>query len=41
MPIVKDISYMQLCHGSAAMSATFDEPNLVVSAGLAPTLGLA
>lgn len=32
---------MQLCHSSATMSAAFDEPNLVVSAGLVPAIGLA
>ncbi len=32
---------MQLSHGLPAMSATFDEPNLVVSAGLVPAVGLA
>lgn len=32
---------MQLSHAAAAMSASFDEPNLIVSAGLVPALGLA
>ena len=32
---------MQLSHASAAMSPVFDEPNLIVSAGLIPTVGLA
>lgn len=32
---------MQLSHALPAMSATFDEPNLVVSSGLVPTVGLA
>ncbi len=32
---------MQLCHTSAAISAVFDDPNLVSCAGLVPVLGLA
>lgn len=32
---------MQLSHTAAAMSATFDDPNLVSTAGLVPTLRLA
>jgi Transposase DDE domain group 1 len=32
---------MQLSHSPAAFSATFDEPNLVVSAGLVPAVALA
>ena len=32
---------MQLCHSSATLSATFDEPNLIGSAGLVPAVGLA
>lgn len=32
---------MQLSHALPAMSATFDEPNLVVSSGLIPAVGLA
>ncbi|MEZ5185156.1 MAG: IS1380 family transposase [Candidatus Nanopelagicales bacterium] len=32
---------MQLSHGPARVSASFDEPNLVVSAGLVPALRLA
>ena len=32
---------MQLSHACSAMSATFDEQNLVVSAGLVPAVGLA
>jgi hypothetical protein len=32
---------MQLSHACAAMSATFDNPNLVVSGGLVPTVALA
>ena len=32
---------MQLCHTSRAMSAVFDDPNLVSSAGLVPVLTLA
>jgi hypothetical protein len=37
----KGISQMQLSHVSSQMSVTFDEPNLVVSAGLVPAVGLA
>src|SRR4051812_26661846 len=32
---------MRLSHGSSALSATFDDPNLVSTAGLAPVLALA
>ena len=32
---------MQLSHAASSMSAVFDEPNLVVSAGLVPALALA
>src|SRR3954451_15662707 len=32
---------MRLSHGSSALSATFDDPNLVSVAGLAPVLALA
>jgi hypothetical protein len=32
---------MQLSHAFAGMSASFDEPNLVVSSGLVPAVGLA
>lgn len=32
---------MQLSHAGSAMSATFDEPNLIVSAGLVPAVALA
>ena len=32
---------MQLSHTCGRMSASFDEPNLVGSAGLVPALGLA
>ncbi|MDP9428677.1 MAG: IS1380 family transposase, partial [Actinomycetota bacterium] len=32
---------MRLSHGSSALSATFDEPNLVSVAGLAPVVALA
>ena len=32
---------MQLSHACSSMSAVFDEPNLVVSAGLVPALALA
>jgi hypothetical protein len=37
----KGIRWMRLSHGSPALSATFDDPNLVSVAGLAPVLGLA
>lgn len=37
----RGISEMQLSHTSAALSAVFDEPNLVGSAGLVPALALA
>ena len=32
---------MQLCHTPAALSAAFDEPNLIASAGLVPAVALA
>jgi hypothetical protein len=32
---------MRLSHGSPALSATFDDPNLVSTAGLAPVVALA
>ena len=32
---------MQLCHTPAALSAAFDEPNLIASAGLVPGVALA
>lgn len=32
---------MQLLHNPAAMSASFDDPNLISTAGLVPTLALA
>ena len=32
---------MRLSHGSPALSATFDDPNLVSAGGLAPVLALA
>jgi len=32
---------MRLSHGSSALSATFDDPNLVSVAGLAPVVALA
>ena len=32
---------MQLCHTPAALSAVFDEPNLIACAGLVPGVGLA
>jgi hypothetical protein len=35
------ISEMQLCHTPAALSAAFDEPNLIASAGLVPAVALA
>jgi hypothetical protein len=35
------ISEMQLCHTPAALSAAFDEPNLISSAGLVPAVALA
>jgi hypothetical protein len=35
------ISEMQLCHTPAALSAAFDEPNLIACAGLVPAVGLA
>jgi hypothetical protein len=37
----KDISRMQLSHARPVGSVTFDEPNLVSSAGLVPLVGLA
>src|SRR3954452_9936996 len=37
----KGIRWMRLSHGSSALSATFDDPNLVSTAGLAPVLALA
>jgi hypothetical protein len=37
----KGIRCMRLSHGSPALSATFDDPNLVSAAGLAPVLTLA
>src|SRR5829696_2284477 len=40
-PRGKGISGMQLSHTQAAMSAVFDEPNLVSAAGLVPLLQLA
>src|SRR5215204_4321202 len=40
-PVRKGISRMQLSHTRAAMSAVFDEPNLVSAAGLVPLLRLA
>ena len=32
---------MQLCHTPAALSAVFDEPNLIACAGLVPAVALA
>ena len=32
---------MQLSHTHRSLSASFDDPNLVSSAGLVPTMGLA
>src|SRR5215207_11103834 len=40
-PRGKGISRMQLSHTQAAVSAVFDEPNLVSAAGLVPLLQLA
>ena len=37
----KGIRWMRLSHGSSALSATFDDPNLVSVAGLAPVVALA
>jgi hypothetical protein len=37
----KGIRWMRLSHGSSALSATFDDPNLVSVGGLAPVLALA
>jgi Transposase DDE domain group 1 len=37
----KGIRWMRPSHGSPALSATFDDPNLVSAAGLAPVLALA
>ena len=37
----RGISEMQLSHTSAALSVSFDEPNLVASGGLVPALALA
>src|SRR3954470_8675941 len=37
----KGIRWMRLSHGSPALSATFDDPNLVSAGGLAPVLALA
>ena len=37
----KGIRWMRLSHGSSALSATFDDPNLVSVGGLAPVLTLA
>jgi hypothetical protein len=37
----KGIRWMRLSHGSPALSATFDDPNLVSVGGLAPVLALA
>src|SRR3954466_14460698 len=35
------IRWMRLSHGSSALSATFDDPNLVSAGGLAPVVALA
>ena len=40
-PTQEGISEMQLCHTPAALSAAFDEPNLIASAGLVPGVALA
>src|SRR3954466_7303633 len=37
----KGIRWVRLSHGSSALSATFDDPNLVPVGGLAPVLALA
>src|SRR3954452_11327507 len=37
----KGIRWMRLSHGSPALSATFDDPNLVSVGGLAPVVALA
>src|SRR5665811_1387013 len=37
----KDIHAMRVSHSFPAISATFDDPNLVSCAGLAPTMALA
>src|SRR4051812_18982895 len=37
----KGIRWMRLSHGSSALSARFDDPNLVSVGGLAPVLALA
>src|SRR3954462_70957 len=37
----KGVRWTRLSHGSSALSATFDDPNLVSTAGLAPVLALA
>src|SRR4051794_5316957 len=37
----KGIRWMRLSHGSSALSATLDDPNLVSVGGLAPVLALA
>ena len=37
----KGIRWMRLAHGSSALSATFDDPNLVSVGGLAPMFALA
>jgi hypothetical protein len=40
-PSAKGIRRVQLCHRPRGVSARFDDPNLVSSAGLVPVLGLA
>jgi hypothetical protein len=40
-PSSKGIYEVRACHTAAAVSATFDEPNLVSCAGLVPVLRLA
>ena len=37
----KGIRWMRLSHGSPALSATFDDPNLVSAGGLTPVVALA
>src|SRR3954451_3206885 len=40
-PTQKGIRWMQLSHARAAVSARFDDPNLVSCAGLVPVMALA
>ena len=41
LPTQEGISKMQLCHRPSALSAAFDDPNLIASAGLIPAVALA